>query len=126
MIADKAVEDFEVGAFYFVPSCHQSNVWFLDLCWLCFTAWFPRLSKTLFNLLSTLYLALVAMSETQTTFTPPPSRKIIIRPLDGLNQIYENVPANASVRDLKERVFVAEGIPVQNQKLICGPEIMDG
>jgi Ubiquitin family len=54
------------------------------------------------------------------------SRKIIIRPLDGQNQVYENIPADATVRDLKERVFVTDGIPVQNQKLIFGPEIMEG
>jgi hypothetical protein len=54
------------------------------------------------------------------------SRKIIIRPLDGQNQVYENIPADATVRDLKERVFVTDDVPVQNQKLIFGPEIMEG
>lgn len=55
-----------------------------------------------------------------------PSRKCIVRPLDGQNQEYEGLSANATVRDLKERIFTAEGVPVQNQKLIYGPEIMDG
>jgi hypothetical protein len=39
--------------------------------------------------------------------------------------VYEGLSIDATVRDLKERIFVAEGVPVQNQKLIFGPEIMD-
>lgn len=55
-----------------------------------------------------------------------PSRKYIVRPLDGQNQEYEGLSANALVRDLKERIFIAQGVLVQNQKLISGPEVMDG
>jgi hypothetical protein len=54
------------------------------------------------------------------------SRRLIIRPLDGQNQVYDNIPGDATVGHLKERIFVAEGIPVENQKLIYGPEVMDG
>jgi hypothetical protein len=52
--------------------------------------------------------------------------RFIIRTLDGQNQVYDDVPTDATVRDLKQRIFVAEGIPVENQKLIYGPEIMNG
>lgn len=55
----------------------------------------------------------------------PECRKFIVRPLHGQNQIYDNIPTEATVRDLKERIFVAEGISIENQKLIYGPEIMD-
>ena len=61
--------------------------------------------------------------------TPSPfsgPRTFIIRPLDGQNQEYDNVPDDATVRSLKERVFNAEGIPIEDQKLIYGAEIMDG
>ena len=61
---------------------------------------------------------------TLSSFSGP--RNFIIRPLDGQNQVYENVPGDATVRSLKERVFVAEGIPIEDQKLIYGAEIMDG
>lgn len=54
------------------------------------------------------------------------SQTLIVRPLDGQNQEYKNVPSDGTVRTLKERIFVAEGIPVEDQKLIYGPEIMDG
>src|SRR4051794_22728950 len=54
------------------------------------------------------------------------SRKYIVRPLDGDNQVYENLPADATVRDLKERIFVAEGTPIEDQKLIYGAAIMEG
>jgi hypothetical protein len=53
-------------------------------------------------------------------------RRYIVRPLDGENQVYENLPADATVRDLKERIFVAEGTPVEDQKLIYGASIMEG
>jgi len=53
------------------------------------------------------------------------SSSFIVRPLDGTDQVYEGLPAGATVRDLKERIFVAEGIQVQHQKLIFGPEIME-
>ncbi|KAI9785900.1 MAG: hypothetical protein M1839_008166 [Geoglossum umbratile] len=52
------------------------------------------------------------------------TRTFIIRPLDGDNQIYDDVPVGATVRDLKERIFVRHGVQVQNQKLIYGPEVM--
>jgi hypothetical protein len=55
-----------------------------------------------------------------------PSRKYIVRSLDGQNQEYEGLSADSTVRDLKERIFTAKGVLVQNQKLIYGPEIMDG
>ncbi|KAH0566490.1 hypothetical protein GP486_000108 [Trichoglossum hirsutum] len=55
----------------------------------------------------------------------PGSRSIVVRPLDGENQIYDNIPSGATVRDLKERIFVAHGIQIQHQKLIYGPEILD-
>jgi hypothetical protein len=61
-----------------------------------------------------------------TNLTSSASKKYIIRPLDGPKQVYENVPADGTVGNLKERIFVAEGIPVENQKLIYGSEIMDG
>lgn len=54
------------------------------------------------------------------------SRKFIVGTLDGQNQEYEGISANATVRDLKERIFIAEGVTLKNQKLIFGPEIMDG
>ena len=54
------------------------------------------------------------------------ARRFIVRPLDGPNQVYDDVPTDATVRALKERIFVAEGVLVENQKLIYGPEIMDG
>jgi Ubiquitin family len=54
------------------------------------------------------------------------SGRFIIRTLDGQNQVYDDMPTDATVRDLKQRIFVAEGIPVENQKLIYGPEIMNG
>jgi len=60
---------------------------------------------------------------TLSSFSGP--RTSIIRPLDGQNQQYENVPGDGTVRSLKERVFVAEGISVEDQKLIYGAEIMD-
>jgi hypothetical protein len=50
----------------------------------------------------------------------------IVRPIDGQDQTYNGLPASATIRDLKERIFVAQGIPVEHQKLIFGPEIMDG
>lgn len=53
----------------------------------------------------------------------------IVRPLGGQdqeNQVYDDVPTDATVRDLKLRIFVAQGIPVEKQKLIYGPEVMDG
>jgi|ERR1700722_8531600 hypothetical protein len=53
-------------------------------------------------------------------------RRYIVRPLDGENQVYENLPAGATVRDLKERIFVAEGTPIEDQKLIYGAVIMEG
>jgi hypothetical protein len=54
------------------------------------------------------------------------SQTFVVRPLDGQNQAYENVPGDGTVRTLKERIFVAEGVPVEDQKLIYGPEIMEG
>ncbi|MCJ1345952.1 hypothetical protein MMC31_004162 [Peltigera leucophlebia] len=54
-----------------------------------------------------------------------PSPKFIVGTLDGQNQEYEGLSANATVRDLKERIFTAEGVALQNQRLIFGPEIMD-
>jgi hypothetical protein len=59
------------------------------------------------------------------TELPVRSRPYIVRPLDGIDQIYENVPSGATVRDLKERIFVARGHPIQYQKLIFGPEILE-
>jgi len=56
----------------------------------------------------------------------PSSRSLVVRPLDGQNQIYDNIPAGATVRDLKQRIFAEHGIQIQNQKLIYGPEILDG
>lgn len=55
-----------------------------------------------------------------------PSPKFLVGTLDGQNQEYEGLSANATVRDLKERIFTAEGVALQNQRLIFGPEIMDG
>jgi len=52
------------------------------------------------------------------------SRSYIVRPLDGDNQIYDDIPADATVRDLKQQIFVRHGVQVQNQKLIYGPEVM--
>ncbi|KAF7512030.1 hypothetical protein GJ744_002743 [Endocarpon pusillum] len=52
----------------------------------------------------------------------------IVRPLGGQdqeNQVYDDVPIDATVRDLKLRIFVAQGIPVEKQKLLYGPEVMD-
>jgi Ubiquitin family len=56
----------------------------------------------------------------------PTSRSYIVRPLDGDNQIYDDIPADATVRDLKQQIFVRHGVQVQNQKLIYGPEVMIG
>jgi Ubiquitin family len=61
-----------------------------------------------------------------TNLTSSTSKRYIVRPLDGLNQVYDDVRADATVGNLKERIFVAEGIPVENQKLIYGSEIMQG
>jgi Ubiquitin family len=54
------------------------------------------------------------------------SQRFIVRPLDGENQVYEGLAADATVRDLKERIFVADGVAIENQKLIYGAEIMQG
>jgi hypothetical protein len=61
-----------------------------------------------------------------TNLTSSTSKRYIVRPLDGPNQVYDNVRADATVGNLKELIFVAEGIPVENQKLIYGSEIMQG
>jgi len=52
------------------------------------------------------------------------TRSYIVRPLDGDNQIYDEIPTNATVRDLKQQIFVRHGFQVENQKLIYGPEVM--
>ena len=66
------------------------------------------------------------MNVSTTSLASTAARRFIVRPLDGANQVYDDLPADAMVRALKERIFVAEGVPVENQKLIYGPEIMDG
>lgn len=60
------------------------------------------------------------------TLVSPVSRTFVVRPVDGPKQVYENLPANATVKNLKERIFVAEAIPVESQKLIYGAEVLDG
>lgn len=50
----------------------------------------------------------------------------VIRPLDGQDQVYDDLPVDATVRDLKAKIFVAEGTPIENQTLIYNGEVMDG
>ena len=52
--------------------------------------------------------------------------RYIVRPIDGPNQVYDDVGADATVGHLKERIFVAEGTPVEDQKLIYASQILEG
>jgi hypothetical protein len=61
-----------------------------------------------------------------TNLTSSASTRYIVRPIDGPNQVYDNVRADATVGHLKERIFVGEGIPVEDQKLIFASEILEG
>jgi len=54
------------------------------------------------------------------------NRSFLVRPLGSQdNQVYDSLSKNARVKDLKERIFVAQGIPVEEQKLIYVAEVMD-
>ena len=95
----------------------------LSILFILFSSSRDKSSGRIFNFAGSLapYPLSLAMAHPNT-----PSRKYIVRPLDGQHQEYEGLSANALVRDLKERIFIAQGVLVQNQKLISGPEVMDG